>query len=883
MPALTILTPWTVSFMLLTLPPYSFSRPDLLYLLGVLPLFWLWQWRAFRTVASFLSLFVHSLVLACVLLAAAGLHTFQPGAASIPLLVLDLSQSLTATQRQWMHDTITQQVHPDADTPTVVFAGTHQQLPWKEAEALLSSPPPKLQLTETDLAGALTSLLQEEKNRQVYLFSDGWEVGPETVGAELDTDRGTSGKTQLLLPLLKAHQLKLYPFLLPPTETAPNVSLERFDLPQSSASGESVLLSVALENTNPEPVRGELTVTKKDKEVWRQPVTLPPGASLFTHPLVFSSDDSGLIPLRATFTPSTPSEDAVAQDNRATAWITVAAKEKILLLSAKAQDNRYLERVFSSRGLGVTAINVADQPVAGTAPTSYKAIILNNVAYNRLPSALLTGLDDYVRQGGGLIMIGGEESLGLGGYKGTEVEQVLPVTLVPPQKKEEPRTAVMLVIDTSGSMRRESKLLYAKEGARAVARNLKDKDYFGVIGFDTEPFVVIPLSPMGTIREDVEYRLNRLKASGGTFLFPALEEAKRQIERQSATRKHIIILTDGETGGSGSEYVDLVSAMNREGKIIISAIAVGEEPNLRLLSRVADYGGGAFHHTTDPSTLPDLFIDELQEKKKPEEKTMVERELVPIPNPASPFVKDLTNRTFPPLKGYVETQVKPGARLDVSLRVDGKRPPLAASWSYGQGKVMAFTSDANGRWSAPWVSWEGFSKFWSQALQWCLPEAKPQAESHFSVTLGHSEAGLVVDLFSYGASEEGRAAFARVQGPGETNASLPLQRLAPGHYQGIHQTTKAGDYRVEVTLPSGERLGPLGYTLPPPHIAEAPQAQPNLPLLEALAHATDGALNPDVSSLVPPVAPPEPYPLLPYLIPLAMALYFLELLVRRAA
>jgi uncharacterized membrane protein len=816
-------------------------------------------------------------------LAAAGLHTFQPGAASIPVLVLDLSQSLTAIQRQWMRDTITQHIRPAPDTPTVVFAGSHKQLRWKEAETLLTTPPADVQLTETNIAGALTPLLQDKPNRQVYLFTDGWEVDHPIADEGTDNSDTNGEATQLLLPLLKAHGLKLYPFLPPPAEMVPNIVLQRFDLPQTIASGESVRLSVALENTNPEPVRGELTVNKRDKEVWRQTMTLPPGASLFTHPLVFSADDSGLIPLRAVFTPSTPREDTIAQDNRVAAWVTVTAKEKILLLSAKTQDNRYLERVFRGRGLGVTAVSVTDQPTSIAAPGSYEAIILNNVARNRLPATFLTELDEYVRSGGGFIMIGGEESLGLGGYKGTEIEQILPLTLVPPQKKEEPRTAVILVIDTSGSMRREAKLLYAKEGVRAVANNLKDKDYFGVIGFDTEPFVVIPLSLMSTVREDVEYRLNRLKASGGTSLFPALQEAKRQIERQSATRKHIIILTDGETGGSGSDYIDLTSAMHREGKIVISAIAVGEEPNLRLLSRIADYGGGAFHHTVDPSTLPDLFIDELREKKKPEEKTMVERELVPIPNPASPFVKDLAGRAFPPLKGYVETQVKSGARTDVSLRTDGKRPPLAASWSYGQGKAMAFTSDANGRWSAPWVSWEGFSKFWSQALQWCLPENKEQqTETHFSATLGHSDAGLVVDLFSYGTSEEGRAAVARVQEAGETSASLSLQRLAPGHYQGTYRTTKAGDYQVEVTTPSGERLGPFGYTLPPPHAAEVPQPQPNLPLLEALARETDGAVNPDVSSLVRPVSPPEPHSLLPYLIPLAMALYFLELLVRRA-
>jgi hypothetical protein len=195
---------------------------------------------------------------------------------------------------------------------------------------------------------------------------------------------------------------------------------------------------------------------------------------------------------------------------------------------------------------------------------------------------------------------------------------------------------------------------------------------------------------------------------------------------------------------------------------------------------------------------------------------------------------------------------------------------------------VAFTSDANGRWSAPWVGWEGFSKFWSQVVRWCLPEVK-RKESHFSAELGHNEAGLVIDVFSHGTSEEGRTASATINGPADNDGTLPLERLAPGHYQGIFPTPQAGDYRVEVTLPSGEKIGPLGYTLPPRRIGETPQPQPNLPLLEALAQATGGSLNLDVSTLVQPTSPPEQQPLLPYLIPLAMAVYFIELLVRRMA
>jgi uncharacterized membrane protein len=490
-------------------------------------------------------------------------------------------------------------------------------------------------------------------------------------------------------------------------------------------------------------------------------------------------------------------------------------------------------------------------------------------------------LDSYVSRGGGLLMIGGEESLGLGGYKGTPIEKILPVSLVPPQKPEQ-HTAVVLVVDTSGSMRKENKLLYAKEGIRAVARNLKDADLFALIGFDREPFVIIPLEYLGKIRGDIDYRLERLTASGGTFLLPALDEARRQLDRRPATRKQIVILTDGETGGSGSDYLDLVSVMHREAKITVSAIALGEEANLRLLSRIADYGGGAFHHTTDPSNLAEIFLDEVEEKNN-EEKTMVEKTLTPLPNPNSPLLKGLEDRSIPPVKGYVEATLKDGARADMALRVDGRRPPLLASWTYGQGKAVAFTSDANGRWSAPWLSWEGFSPLWSQTVRWVMPEVK-QKETHFSAELGHNENGLVVDVFSYGANEEGRTASATINGPGNNDGTLRLERLAPGHYQGLLTNPQAGDYRIEITTPSGEKIGPLGYTMPPRSAGgEQPQPQPNFSLLEALASATGGSVNPDLAALVQPTSPPKPQPLLPYLLPLAMALYFLELLLRRLA
>ena len=851
---------------------WAWHRPTLLYGLIAVPFLLLFQRFVFRRRPSLPSLLLRGMFLTVLVLAAAGPHTLSERQPVPPVLMLDVSDSLTRSQQEWIQQTITQHIQPAPDTPTIIFGGGSQQLAWQEAATRLENATETLQPVETNIEAALSHLLEETQPRHVYLFSDGWE---------------TQGTAIALLSTLVKQNIHVYPFPPPAEEQAPNIALQRLGAPQSVAGGEDVDITVALENTDTRSVQGELIVRENDTVIWQQATTLSPGTSLFTHSLRLT--ESGLIPVHATFTPHPEASDAIPYDNQATAWIQVAPTEKILLVSASTKDNRYLAQALTSRGLDVTALALNAKPGSIPAPSGFTSIILNNVAHQQLPSAFTRRLDTYVKNGGGLVMVGGEKSLGLGRYAGTAIEKVLPVQVVPP-KKEEKRTAMLLVIDKSGSMRKQHKLLYAKSGARAVARNLKDTDLFGVIGFDKAPFVVAPLDYLGKTRARLDDRIERLKPSGGTLLLPALHEAKRQLERQYATRKHLVVLTDGETGGSGSDYLDLASVLRNELKITISTIAVGKQPNLRLLSRLADYGGGAFHHTTDPSTLPDLFLDELEEK--PKEKTMVERQLTPIPNRRSPLLKDLARQRLPAVKGYVQTRLKKGARADLSLRDDGQRPPLLASWSYGQGKAIAFTSDANGRWSAPWIRWDRYSQFWNQTVRWSFGQdeqgEKDQKNdsnvSPFSVEVGHNETGLLIEVFFYGTKEASRpntTVTTTVTTPDGNTALLIFEQLAPGHYQGTYDTLQPGDYTLDMTLPSGEQLGPLGYTLPPLRPHESPQRQHNLRLLETLAEATGGAVNPDLTIISPPLGSSEQQPLLPYLIPLAMTLYLLELLVRR--
>ncbi len=56
---------------------------------------------------------------------------------------------------------------------------------------------------------------------------------------------------------------------------------------------------------------------------------------------------------------------------------------------------------------------------------------------------------------------------------------------------------------------------------------------------------------------------------------------------------------------------------------------------------------------------------------------------------------------FPALGGYQRTYAKPAAQVLLLGRDDD---PVLASWRYGLGKAVAFTSDLSGRWGRRWVS-----------------------------------------------------------------------------------------------------------------------------------------------------------------------------------
>ena len=179
------------------------------------------------------------------------------------------------------------------------------------------------------------------------------------------------------------------------------------------------------------------------------------------------------------------------------------------------------------------------------------------------------------------------------------------------QASETSNQAIVLLIDTSGSMRDENRLAYAKEAAKAVARQLKDADLFGVIGFNINPYIVVFLDKMANNRKVVDAQIDRLKPAGQTDFLPALTQANNALEYWSASKKHVILLSDGITRGSRNDLINQVYLMKLKLNITVSAIAISKEADVRLMKSIAQYGGGFFQLVCDASTMPQVMAEQL--------------------------------------------------------------------------------------------------------------------------------------------------------------------------------------------------------------------------------------------------------------------------------
>ncbi len=410
-------------------------------------------------------------------------------------------------------------------------------------------------------------------------------------------------------------------------------------------------------------------------------------------------DESGMTTYEARFIPDNPADDAHSENNTATAFCRVSGNGHVLLIEDAAQAGRFDQYVALLRKNEID-VSVRDTRSPFNNVTDlqeFDCIILADVARVAGEGAgTLTELSDeqihaLVQNtehfGGGLVILGGPNSYGPGGWANTELEKAMPVDCQIKNAKVNALGALMLVIDSSGSMAGQ-KIAWSKAAAIAASQTLGERDYLGVLTFDTEPHWIVPLQRNWN-RERTKARIDRLGADGGTNMMPALSAAYRALQGVDTSVKHVVVLTDGET--PKDNYESIVSSMHEKG-ITTTGVAVGRDADRILLSDIALRGGGKFYQVLSPNAIPRIFMRKARRVSLPlifEDPKGIAAQVV-APHEA---ITGITG-AVPPVTGYTLTTIKDSSLVDVLIGSPRQPQPnsaILAAWQYGLGRTVALT------------------------------------------------------------------------------------------------------------------------------------------------------------------------------------------------
>ncbi len=173
-----------------------------------------------------------------------------------------------------------------------------------------------------------------------------------------------------------------------------------------------------------------------------------------------------------------------------------------------------------------------------------------------------------------------------------------------PAVKAARQGTVVLVLDRSGSMSGE-KMEAAKEAARAAVEVLEPDDMVAVIVFDNTATTIVALQKASN-RLRITTDIARLQPGGGTDVAAGLAAAEKELASSTTTRKHVILLSDGQSSYDG--IADRVDAM-RTGGATVSAIGIGDADR-NLLQLIAEHGDGRLYMSDSAAELPRIFIKE---------------------------------------------------------------------------------------------------------------------------------------------------------------------------------------------------------------------------------------------------------------------------------
>ncbi len=628
------------------------------------------------------------------------------------------------------------------------------------------------------------------------------------------------------------------------------VLVDRLSVPASAREGENTNVHVVLRSMG--PATGRLTILQNGEaldldatsDATSTAIALKEGLNVLQMPV--ASLRSGPQEFEAVFEPDAPGGrvvgDSILENNKAMGVTFVSGQGKVLVISDDPAASRPLVDSLVASRIVVETRPAAEAPATLTELTAFDAVVMVNQSAYAYTQKQQEELRQYVHDvGGGLVMIGGPDAFGAGGWIGSPLEDALPVNLDIPSKRQMPKGALALVIH---SCEMPEGVFYGKKVCQAAVESLSRLDLAGIVEYSWSGNTewVHPMSPVGD-GSRIKQSINRLMFGDMPDFTPSLELAYEGLRKADAGQKHVIMISDGDPQIPPTSLLDKYL----DAKITISTVGVFPHvgSDTARMKSISEYTKGRHYEINtqgELASIPRIFMKEAQ---------TVRRSLLWEGSPFSPAVvpglsdslRGITS--VPPISGYVVTAEREGLAL-VSMK--GKEgDPIHAQWQYGLGKVVAFTSDAAARWNSSWVAWPGYKAFWEQNLRWVM---RPGGSANVRVLTENRGDRTVVTVEALDSRGE-RLNFANFKGrlalPDGNGLDVDLKQVGPGRYQGSVATDRPGSYVMSLRYAAPDENatggiieGSVQAAVTRPFADEYRMLEDNAPLLTQVAELTGG-------------------------------------------
>ncbi|GAB5515826.1 MAG: VWA domain-containing protein [Rhodopirellula baltica] len=877
---------------------------------------WAWLWVPavlwlvvfhLRTLSDFpprqrlVSLLVRGIVLTLLIMAVCGPVALRSTSQKMIVFAVDQSESIDEAAREtadeYLKDAIEQAKEDDAEVRFLPFDSTPRQLQsnwtaFQEPPAETDSEPASVEVEEetpadvsaidrvdpgedevpaptpspidldadeakrmgTDLAAAIqTAVASIPPSRvpRIVLMSDGNQTNGDVIAAATD-----AGVPVWTVPL--------------PTRSEPEVQMAAVEAPTQVRQGEPFFVEVVVSSNRDteghvDLYRGDIQIGDVDAPA----VKIKKGENRFRfqQTLLGQRQETFAARLRDC-------DDTLLDNNEAQAIVYASGKPRVLLIDSEPDETDSLRWALDEQSIDVDVRPPEGIPSDLSEMQGYECLILSNVPATSMSMRQMDLIGIYVQDlGGGLIMLGGDQAFGLGGYYRTQIEEILPVRSNFEKEREKPSLAMMLVIDKSGSMGGQ-KIELAKDAAQAAVELLGPKDAIGVIAFDGDSYTVSELRSTSD-RGAISDAISTIEASGGTNMYPAMADAYEALLGATAKLKHVILMTDGVS--SPGDFQGVAGDMSAS-RITLSTVALGQGSSEDLLEELAQIGGGRYYFCDDPQSVPQVFAKETVEASK---SAINELPFVPqLVRPTS-VLDGIELDLSPLLLGYVVTRPKPTAEF---ILASESGDPLLVWWRYGLGMSVAFTSDAKNRWAGEWMTWPDFGTFWAQIIRHAM--RKDDNRGVFvEVERNGNQTRVVMDAVDdNGRFIDEAETRLTVIDPRLKNEKIAMRQTAPGRYEASVETLRRGAYhfdiatnRMDGTSQRSSRGIAVGY---PDELRLLPRGDE---LLRQIASVSGGRYDAPASSITEndDRTARDPVPIWPWLLMAGLVLFIADVAFRR--